>query len=124
MRVRELRAEYVRLGGEESTVRSLNKAKVLKAMYALVVTANEADARALIASTESVGQRGVARRITDAAWVRNNCFQIAYNPARFAVLGDPTPAPNPVIITEDGETQLLEDSDAYLFDDDFESWWD
>ena len=28
MRVREFRAEYVHLGGEESTVRSLNKTKV------------------------------------------------------------------------------------------------
>ena len=67
LRVRELRSEYVRLGGEESTVRSLDKAKVLKAMYALVMTANEADSHALIASTESEMQRGVAKRIADAA---------------------------------------------------------
>ena len=30
LRVRELRSEYVRLGGEESTVRGLNKTKVWK----------------------------------------------------------------------------------------------
>ena len=69
LHIKELRAEFVRLGGESSVVEKLPKYRVLKLMTTLVTSDSPMDAADVSAAEIAEISSVVSKRIDDPRWL-------------------------------------------------------